>query len=49
MANESHEFPFMVTLLITSNNLENEKGRDGEKVKKKDGISMILVNYNDKN
>ena len=26
-------------------NLENEKGRDGKKVKKQDGMSTIIVNY----
>ena len=25
-----------------------KKGRDGEKVKKQDGMSMLIVNYSDK-
>ena len=26
----------------------NEKGKDSEKVRKQDGMSMIIVNYSDK-
>ena len=29
-------------------NFLNEKGRNGEKVKKQDGMSTIIVNYSDK-
>ena len=29
-------------------NLKMKKGRDGEKVKKQDGMSTIIVNYSDK-
>ena len=40
----------LLLLVVTSNEkiLKMKKGKDGEKVKKQDGMSTIIVNYSDK-